>query len=56
MSKNYTTNAGGQLLSLNFMKKQKYVNIIFYINIGLTQLNNQEYSEALEDKLQQHVE
>lgn len=24
--------------------------------IGLTQLNNQEYSEALEDKLQQHVE
>ena len=24
--------------------------------IGLTQLNNQEYSDALEDKLQQHVE
>ena len=26
------------------------------LDIGLTQLNNQEYSEALEDKLQQHVE
>ena len=26
------------------------------LKIGLTQLNNQEYSEALEDKLQQHVE
>ena len=26
------------------------------LSIGLTQLNNQEYSEALEDKLQQHVE
>jgi len=29
---------------------------IFPLLIGLTQLNNQEYSEALEDKLQQHVE
>ena len=27
-----------------------------FLTIGLTQLNNQEYSEALEDKLQQHVE
>ena len=27
-----------------------------FLLIGLTQLNNQEYSEALEDKLQQHVE
>jgi hypothetical protein len=41
MSKNYTTNAGGQLLSLNFMKKQKYVNIIFYINIEFTIIRHQ---------------
>ena len=29
---------------------------IFVVEIGLTQLNNQGYSEALEDKLQLHVE
>ena len=37
-----------------FGRKDSVENNLLYI--GLTQLNNQEYSEALEDKLQQHVE
>ena len=45
----------GFLLDLDYpLQVSTYIPIV--LGIGLTQLNNQEYSEALEDKLQQHVE